>query len=363
MDNKNKLIAGCLMFASSELALAETSTVNFYNWPDYVGPTVIDNFTKETGITVNYDVFDSNEVVDAKLMTGASGYDVIIPASSYLQRQAKIGVYSEIDHDRLKNYKNLNKDLLSKARQFDPENKHSIPYAWGTIGLGYNETMLRERLGDMPLDSLDLIFDPEISSKLKDCGISILESPAEVTSIALNYLGLDPNSENKKDLKKATDLLKKSRPNYKQFSSFKHITDLVNGDICVALSYNGDVSNALVRAEEAGVSVNLGYSIPKEGTLLWFDFIAIPADAPNPEGAYAFIDYLLRSDSAADFSNYTFFASANDAAKPLLLDEIMTDPGIYPSDEVKQRLFAPVAHTAKFDRLLTRAWTDIKTGR
>lgn len=363
MKNKNKILALTLSLLFPQVSSAEEQVVNFYNWPDYIGPNVIENFTKETGIKVNYDVFDSNEVVDAKLMTGGSGYDVIIPASSYLQRQAKIGVYAPIDHSRLSNYDNLNSDLLAKARLFDPDNKHSVPYAWGTIGLGYNETLVKERLGEMPLNTLDLVFDPKITAKLKDCGISVLDSPAEVVSIALNYLGLDPNSEKKRDLKQATQLLSAVRPDYKQFSSFKHITDLVNGDVCVALSYNGDVAQALIRAEEANIDVNLGYSIPKEGTLLWFDFMAIPADAPNPDAAYQFIDYLLRSESAADFSNLTFFASANDAAEPLLLEEVRNDPGIYPSKQVQERLFSPVAHSAKFDRLLSRAWTTIKTAR
>lgn len=344
-------------------AQAEEKVLNFYNWPDYIDPAVIKAFEQETGIKVNYDVYDSNEVLEAKMMTSGSGYDVVVPAGSFLERQAKAGIYTQIDHSKLSNYDNLDKDLLSKIAEHDPDNQHNVPYTWGTVGLGYNIEMIKARIGDMPTNTLDLIFKPELAAKFADCGINILDSPAEVTSIALNYLGLDPNSEKKSDLKKASKLMKSVRPHIKQFASNKYIADLANGDICLALGYNGDIGQAQMRADEAGQNISLQYVIPKEGTLAWFDLMAIPKDAPHPEAAYQFINYLLKGESGAGISNYAYFAVPNLASEPFLLDEVKNDSSLYPSDEVKQRLFTQKAHSAKYDRLLSRAWTNLKTNR
>ncbi|WP_299205506.1 polyamine ABC transporter substrate-binding protein [uncultured Amphritea sp.] len=363
MNPKKLGLAVALAASVSTAAMAEEQVVNFYNWSDYISPEILENFTKETGIKVNYDVYDSNEVLEAKLMSGGTGYDVVVPTGSFLERQVQAGIYGEIDHSKLSNYGNLDPVMLEKIARHDAGNKHNVPYAWGTIGLGYNVDQVKARLGDMPVDTLDLIFKPEIVAKLKGCGVTLLDSPAEVVSIALNYLGLDPNSESKADLAKAETLLKSVRDSYRKFDSSAYISDLANGDSCVALGYNGDVLQAQGRAEEAGQGVNIGYVIPKEGTMVWFDLLAMPADAPHKESAYKLIDYILRGDSAASISNFAYYAVANKAAEPMVLEEVLNNPGIYPSDEVKANLFTQNAHTAKFDRLLTRTWTGIKTGR
>ncbi|RTE64798.1 polyamine ABC transporter substrate-binding protein [Amphritea opalescens] len=363
MNPKKLGLATALAITVSTTTFAEEPVVNFYNWSDYISPEVLENFTKETGIKVNYDVYDSNESLEAKLMSGGAGYDVVVPTGSFLERQVQAGIYAEIDHTKLTNYGNLDTVMLEKIARHDPDNKHNVPYAWGTIGLGYNVDMIKARLGDMPVDSLDLIFKPELAAKLQDCGITVLDSPAEVVSIALNYLGLDPNSESKADLAKAKTLLSSVRESYRKFSSSSYISDLANGDACIALGYNGDILQAQGRADEAGQGIKIDYAIPKEGTVVWFDLLAIPADAPHKEAAYQLVDYILRGENAAAISNYAYYAVANNAATPMLLDEVVNNPGIYPSDEVKANLFTQNAHAAKFDRLLTRAWTGIKTGR
>jgi putrescine transport system substrate-binding protein len=363
MSPKKLGLAAALTFALSNTVVAQEQVLNIYNWSDYINPEAVTQFEKETGIKVNYDVYDSNEVLEAKLMSGSTGYDLVVPTGSFLERHVQAGIYAEIDHSKLTNYANLDTVLAEKISRHDAGNKHNVPYAWGTIGLGFNEAMVKERLGEMPLDTLDLIFKPEVAAKLADCGIGLLDSPAEVMSIALNYLGLDPNSEKKSDLKKATALVKSVRSSYKYFHSGQYISDLANGEVCVALGYNGDILQAQSRAEEAGQGNVIGYAIPKEGTLVWFDLLAIPADAPHPDAAHKFIDFVLKAETAAGISNYVYYAVANTAAEPLLLDEVRNNPGIYPSDEVKANLFTQNAHTAKFDRLLTRAWSGIKTGR
>lgn len=347
----------------STSAMAEDKIVNVFNWAEYLDPQVVEKFQEETGIKVNYDVYDSNEMLEAKLMSGNTGYDVVVPTASFLERQVQAGVYAEIDRQQLSNYSNLDQSILEKIAAHDPGNQHSVPYAWGTIGLGYNTQMVEQRLGDMQVDSLDLIFNPEVTEKLADCGIAVLDSPSEIMGIALNYLGLDPNSENKADLKNAADLVRKVRPNYKYFHSSKYTSDLANGDICVVLGYGSDVLMAQGRAEEAGQGIEIGYAIPKEGTLVWFDLFAIPADAPHPEAAHQFVNYVLRGENHASISNYAFTAVANTAAVPHLLEEVSNDPGIYPSAEVVEKLFPMKAHGAKYDRMLTRAWNAVKTGR
>lgn len=364
MHLKKLGLTAALAAALSTSVVAEDKVLNVYNWSDYVDPAIITAFEEETGIKVNYDVYDSNEVLEAKLMSGGSGYDIVVPTGAFLERQVKAGIYAEIDRSKLANYGNLDTVLTEKIARHDPDNKHNVPWAWGTIGLGYNEAMVKERLGDsVALDSLDLIFNPEVSAKLADCGIGILDSPAEVVSVALNYLGLDPNSEKKSDLKKAQKLLSSVRGNYKYFHSSKYISDLASGEICVALGYNGDVLQSQSRAEEAGLGQKIEYRVPKEGTLVWFDLMAIPSDAPHPEAAHKFIDHMLKAESGAGVANYVYYAVANKASEPLLNKDVVGNPGIYPSEEVKATLFTQNAHTAKFDRLLTRAWTNVKTGR
>ncbi|SEK33936.1 putrescine transport system substrate-binding protein [Colwellia chukchiensis] len=361
MKVKSITLATALM--TTMTAFAAEKVVNVYNWSDYIDPKAIEIFEQQTGIKVNYDVYDSNEILEAKLMSGGSGYDVVVPTGSFLERQAKAGIYSAIDKSQLPNYANIDSELAAKMALHDPDNKYGVPYTWGTIGLGINQDMVKQRLGDVELNSLDLVFKPEVAAKLADCGIGMLDSPAEVMSIALNYIGLDPNSENGKDLKNAQKMMQEVRPHYKYFNSGRLIADLANGDICVAIGYNGDMLQAQSRANEAGQGVKVAYHIPKEGTIAWFDMMAIPGDAPHKQEAYQFINYILSAKTGASIANYVYYAVANTAADEFILDEIKSNSGIYPNAATKAKLFTQQAHTPRFDRKLTRAWTTIKTGR
>lgn len=363
MKHIPSLLASACALALSVNTMAEDKVLNIYNWSDYIYEGAIEEFEAKTGIKVNYDVYDSNETLEAKLMTGNTGYDIVVPTGSFLERQVQAGIYAEIDKSKLKNIGNLDEGLVAKIALHDAGNKHNVPWAWGTIGLGYNLDKVKERIGDMPVESLDLIFKPEMSAKLADCGIGLLDSPAEVMSIALNYLGLDPNSEKKEDLDKAEALLKANRGNYRYFHSSQYISDLANGEICMTLGYNGDVLQAQGRADEAAQGVKVGYAIPAEGTLVWFDLMAIPKDAKHKEEAYQFMDFILDGKTAAGISNYVYYAVPNKAAEPLLIEDVSSNPGIYPSDAVKAKLFTQKAHTAKFDRLLTKSWSNVKTNR
>ncbi|MGO2235620.1 polyamine ABC transporter substrate-binding protein [Marinomonas sp.] len=360
---KNKTLGFMLACAASSATLHAQDVVNIYNWSDYMAPGTLEQFTAETGIKVNYDVYDSNEALEAKMMAGGSGYDVVMPSNSFFERQVKAGVYQTIDKSKLSNIGNLDGTLLKQIEKHDAGNQHNIPYAWGTIGIGYNTQMIEERLGTSDIDSWDILFNPEIAAKLKDCGIAVLDSPAEVMSIANNYRQVDPNTEDTKELEASAKLMSQARPFIKYFHSSTYISDLANGEICVAIGYNGDILQSQGRAEEANQGVDINFVIPKEGTLVWFDLMAIPADAPHPAAALAFINYILRPEVAASISNYVYYAVPNKAAEPLLDDEVINNKGIYPTQAVKDKLYVQVAHTARFDRSLTRAWTNIKTGR
>lgn len=370
MKIQTALKAGALSMAiaaslTAAQAQAADGVLNIYNWSDYIDENDLQRFRDESGLAqVNYDVYDSNEALEGKIMAGNSGYDVVVPTGSFLERQIQAGIYAKLDKSKLKNYGNLDKALLEKVAAHDPGNMYGVPYAWGTIGLGLDVKAVTDRLGaDAPLDSYDLIFDAKYAAKLQDCGIAVLDSPAEVMAVALNYLGLNPNSEKKADLDKAEAMLKKVRGNFRYFHSSQYINDLANGEICVAMGYNGDIMQSIDRASEAENGLDLIYSIPKEGTLVWFDLMAIPADAPNKDAAYQFIDFVLTPEVGAGISNYVYYAVPNAAALPLVIDEVKSDPGIYPTDEVKAKLFPQKAHTAKFDRVLTRAWTNVKADR
>lgn len=355
------LIAGSAsVFAGNSFA---EDVINIYNWSDYMAPGALEQFTKETGIKVNYDVYDSNEVLEAKLMAGGSGYDVVMPSNSFFERQVKAGVYQTIDTSKLSNYANLDQTLAKQIEKHDAGNQHNIPYAWGTIGIGYNTKMIEQRLGTADIDSWDVLFDPAVAAKLSDCGIAVLDSPAEIMSVVNNYRGVDPNSEDGAELEASSKLMSVARDNVKYFHSSKYISDLANGDVCVAIGYNGDILQSQSRAEEAGQGVDINFVIPKEGTLVWFDLMAVPADAPHPEAAHKFIDFILKADIAAAISNYVYYAVPNTAAEPLLDEEVANNKGVYPTQAVKEKLYVQVAHSARFDRSLTRAWTNIKTGR
>jgi putrescine transport system substrate-binding protein len=342
---------------------AEEKVLNVYNWSDYIDPAVIEAFQKETGIAVTYDVFDSNEVLETKLLTGNSGYDVVVPSAYFLERQIKAGVFRKLDPALLPNLSNLDPVLQARAAQHDPGNEHGVVYMWGTTGIGYDAGKLAEILPDAPVDSWSLIFDPAIIAKFKDCGVSLLDDPTDMVSTVLLWLGKDPNSQSEADLAQAEAALLAIRPYIRSIHSSQYIEDLANGEVCIAVGYSGDILQAQDRAEEAGKDADIRYSIPKEGALMWFDTLAIPADAPHPGNAHAFIDYLLRPDVAAANSNFVYYANANAAATALIDAELRDDPGIYPTPEVKERLQPNLAKSAEYTRLLNRSWTRFTTGQ
>jgi putrescine transport system substrate-binding protein len=343
---------------------AEEKLLNIYNWSDYIAPDTVSRFEAETGIKVNYDVYDSNEVLEAKLLAGASGYDLVVPsASPYLARQAQAGIYREIDKGALKNYGNLDPQLLAAAAKADPGNRFGVPYLWGTTGMGFNKTMVAARLGAAaPLDSAHLIFDPANAKQLADCGISLLDSAQEIFPAALAYLGRDPLSREPQDLDRAAAVVTAIRPYIRKFHSSQYINDLANGDLCLAWGYSGDVIQARNRAQEAKNGMDIAYSVPKEGAMIWIDMMAIPKDAPHPGNALAFIDYVLRPETIAAISNTVAYANPNSKATPLVEADIRDDPAIYPPAEVRQRLYFDTPVSLQYERLRTRAWTRVKTG-
>jgi putrescine transport system substrate-binding protein len=343
-------------------SLAQDNVVNVYNWSDYIAEDTVAKFEAETGIKVNYDVFDSNELVEAKLLAGGSGYDVVVPSGFFLERQVAAGLFLPFDKAKLPNLANMDPEVMAATAAHDPDNAHSVDYMWGTTAIGYNVAKVKERLGDVPVDSWDIVFKPENLQKLQDCGVNLLDAPAEVMATALNYLGLDPNSESADDLKKAEDLLMSIRPYVRTVNSSQYIDDLGNGEICLSIGYSGDVFIARDAASEANAGVEVAYVIPKEGALKWFDLFAIPADAPHVDNAYKFIDFMLRPDIAAANSNYVFYASGNKAALELIDPEVKDDPAIYPPADVSAKLFTLKAHTPDYDELLTETWQRIKAG-
>ena len=357
------LLALSLMGAMAGAAQADDKVLHVYNWSDYIAPDTIANFEKESGIKVVYDVFDSNETLEAKLLAGKSGYDIVVPSNNFLAKQIKAGVYQELDKSKLSNYDNLNKSLLKAVSVSDPDNKHAFPYMWGSIGIGYNPEKVKAALGVDKIDSWDTLLKPENIAKLKSCGVSFLDSPTEMLPIALHYLGLPTDTQKKDDLKKAEELFLKIRPSIGYFHSSKYISDLANGNICIAVGYSGDLEQSKTRAAEAGGKVKLAYSIPKEGAGSFYDMVAIPKDAENVEAAYKFMNYLLEPKVMAGITNSVRFPNGNEKATALVDKDITSDPGIYPSAEVQAKLYAIADLPAATQREMTRSWTKIKSGK
>lgn len=339
--------------------------LNVYNWSDYIGEETIANFEKEYGVKVNYDVYDSNQVVEAKLLAGNSGYDIVVPTLADAERLIKAGIFQEIDKSKLSNYGNLDPVILKQQAKYDPGNKIAVPYFWGTNGYGYNVEKVREILGDdAPTDSWALIFDPKYAEPLSKCGLSLLDDPGEVVPLVNFYLGNAPDGPPTQDvIESAIAELEKIRPYVTYFHSSQYINDLANGNTCVAMGWSGDVGMAALRAEEAENGNEIKYVIPKEGTLIWFDAMMIPADAPNPDLAHKFIDYILRPDVEAEIANYVAYATPNLAAMDLIDEELLNDPGIYPPQEVKERLRSKAEPGPRVLRTRTRLWTKLKTGQ
>ncbi|WP_244965988.1 polyamine ABC transporter substrate-binding protein [Pseudomonas luteola] len=356
------MLATAAALAFTPLAHAE-KVVHIYNWSDYIGETTLEDFQKETGIKPVYDVFDSNETLEGKLLAGRTGYDVVVPSNHFLGKQIKAGAFMKLDRSQLPNWQNLDPALLKQLQTNDPGNEHSVPYLWGTNGIGYNVDKVKEVLGTDKIDSWAVLFEPENIKKLTKCGVSFMDSPDEVIPAMLNYLGLNPNSTNPDDYKKAEAKLLQVRPYVTYFHSSKYISDLANGNICVAFGYSGDVFQAASRAEEAGKGVKIAYAIPKEGANLWFDLLAIPKDASNAKEAHAFINYLLRPEVIAKVSDSVGYANPNPESGELMDQKVRQDETVYPPQEVMDKLYVMAELPPQILRVSTRSWTRIKSGK
>jgi len=344
-------------------AAPEDKQVNVLNWSDYIAETTVEDFTKATGIKVTYDVFDSNEVLETKLLSGRSGYDVVVPTAPFLERQIKAGVFLPLDKTKLPNLKNMDPELMQRVAAHDPGNQYSLIYLWGTIGLGYNPEMVKKALGTDTIDSWAILLDPANAKKLAKCGIAILDAPTDVFGSVAIYLGLDPNSEKPEDLKAVEAALSGIRPYVRYFHSSQYINDLSSGEICLALGWSGDVLQARDRGAAAAKPVTVRYAIPKEGAINYFDMLAIPADAPHPDNAHAFLNFLMDPEVIAKVTDKVRFANGNSASLPFVDEAIRNDPNIYPSAEVRSRLHPDLVESQEFSRELNRAWTRIRSGQ
>ncbi len=357
------IAAAVLLFAGPGAAQQER-IVNVYNWSDYVAPPVIDGFTKETGIKVRYDTFDSNDTLEAKLLAGKSGYDVVVPTGYFLERQIKAGIFQKLDKSKIPNLANLWAEITQRLGQNDPGNQYAVNYMWGTTGIGYNAKKVRDILGsDGKIDSWDVVFKPEQLAKFKDCGVHMLDSSDDMLPAALQYLRLDPNTTKDADLQKAADLMIKIRPSVRKFHSSEYLNALASGEICLVVGFSGDIKQAQKRAVEAKNGVDIGYSIPKEGAQLWFDNLAIPRDARNVAEAHAFINYLQKPEVAAQNSSFISYANGNLASQKFIDKSVLDDRTVYPDAATLAKLYVINAHDAKTERVMNRLWTRIKTGR
>jgi putrescine transport system substrate-binding protein len=342
---------------------AEEKVVNVYNWSDYIDPATLEQFTAETGIKVNYDVFDSNEVLETKLLAGKTGYDVVVPGAAFMERQIKAGVFRKLDRSLLPNWSNLDPEILERVALHDPGNEYSVNHMWGTTGIGYNVGKVKAIDPNAPVDSWSIILDPAQVAKYKDCGVSVLDAPTEMLKVVLAWKGKDPNSQDPADLQVAEDALMAIRPYVRMIHSSNYIDALANGEICLAVGWSGDVLQSRDRAAEVGQGVEVAFSVPKEGTIIWFDMYAIPADAPHPNNAHAFINFMMKPEVAAANSNFVNYATGNAASLALVDESVRNDPGVYPPAEVKAKLFPDLAASDDFTRLVNRSWTRFTTGQ
>ena len=346
------------------LPMSEEKVLNVYNWTDFIDLSVISAFEKEYGIHVNYDVYDSNDQLETKLLIGHANYDVVVPGAAFLERDIKAGIYQKLDKTQLPNLKNLDPEAPRDMAVYDPGNQYGVGYMWlETAGIGYDVAKINARLAHAPVDSWRMLYDPAVLAKFRDCGVSVLDAPDDVLNTVLAFLGKNPNSESLEDLKAAEQVLLSIRPYVRYVDSAEYFERLANGEICVALSWSGDVTTARERARAAGKARQIAYSIPKEGTVKFYDVLAIPVDAPHPGNAHLFINYLLRPDVAARNSNAINYATPVAAAIGSIRDELRNDPGVYPPREVWPRLVPQRAHSHAFTRLLNRTWTRFKTGQ
>lgn len=343
---------------------AQERIVNVYNWSDYIDPAVLEAFTRETGIKVRYDVFDSNDTLETKLLAGRSGYDVVVPSANFLERQIKAGVFLPLDKAKLPNLVNMWPEIERRVATYDPGSRYSVNYMWGTVGIGYNAGKVREILGpEARIDSWDTVFKPENLARFKDCGVYMLDSSEDILAAALNYLGLDPNSTKAAELERAAALVEAVRPFVRKFHSSEYLNALAGGEICLVVGFSGDIKQAQKRAAEAKNGVDIGYAIPREGAQMFFDNLAIPKDARNVSEALAFINYLQQPQVAAQNTNFLSYANGNLASQKFINQAILDDRGIYPDEETMKRLYTAKARDVTTQRIMNRLWTRIKTGR
>lgn len=356
-------IGGALAAPVVRPSWAQAGTVKVYNWSDYIGETTLADFEAETGIRVIYDIYASAEEMQAKMLAGSTGYDVVLMAAISMERFIQAGVYQKLDRAKLTNWDNLDADILKIVAGYDPGNQYALPYMWGSVGFTFNLDLVRERLGeDADLEDLGTLLNPENAAKLADCGISLLDSPTDIGYMVLSYLGIDPGSAGPEEYAKMAEALKPIRPYVTVFDNGNYLNTLPTGDICVANSWSGDYSVAAARAEEAGLEVNLAYYVPRTGSPAWFDTWCVPSDAGSVDNAHTFMNYLLRPEVIAACTDYTGYANANAAATPLVDPAIASDPAIYPDDATMARLYTTRTQTEEQDRAIFRTWTEIKAG-
>ncbi|QBF29722.1 polyamine ABC transporter substrate-binding protein [Thalassococcus sp. S3] len=337
--------------------------VRVYNWSDYIDEDLLAKFEEETGIELIYDVFDSNEVLETKMLAGGSGYDVVVPTGTFLQRQIQAGAFQELDMSKLPNIENMWSVVEERTAQYDPGNAYSINYMWGTTGIGVNVGKVTEILGeDAPINSLELVLNPDNMSQLASCGVHFLDAPTEMIPMALKYLGEDPDSHDPDVIAKTEEVLMGVRPYIQKFHSSEYINALANGDICVAVGWSGDILQARDRAAEADNGVEIAYNAPVEGAQMWFDQMAIPVDAPNPEAAHTFLNFIMEAQNMAAASNYVYYANGNEASKEFLEADVIEDPAIYPDEATLENLFTTTPYPPRVQRTVTRLWTKIKSG-
>ncbi|MFN4099568.1 MAG: polyamine ABC transporter substrate-binding protein [Pararhodobacter sp.] len=356
------VLSGGLAMPYVRPSWAQTGSVNIYNWSDYIGENTIADFEEETGLRAVYDLYASSEEMQAKMLAGSSGYDVVLMAGMSMPELVQAGVYQPIDRAKLTGWSNLDPEILRICEGYDPGNTHGVPYMWGSVGFAYNVAMVRERLPEADLESLDTIFLPENAAALADCGLSILDSPTDIGFTVLSWLGLDPNTAGPAEYARMAEAFAAIRPYIATFDNANFLTAIPNGELCAVNSWSGDYAVAAARAAEAGIEMELAYHVPRTGAPAWFDMWAVPSDASNVDNAHRFIDYMLRPEVIADATNYTGYANANAAAMPFLDEEIANDPAIYPDDETLSRMYTTQPQTPEQERELMRIWTRIKAG-
>ena len=358
-----KYTALAVLAVTTSAAAVTAAEVRVYNWSDYIDEELLTKFEEETGIDLIYDVFDSNEVLETKLLAGGSGYDVVVPTADFLQRQIQAGAFQKLDKSKLPNIENMWDVIEDRTAQYDPGNEYAINYMWGTTGLGVNVGKVTELLGeDAPIASMDLILDPANMEKLAECGVHFLDAPTEIIPLALKYIGEDPDSQDPDVIAKAEDVLMAVRPYIQKFHSSEYINALANGEICVAVGWSGDVLQARDRAAEADNGVEIAYNAFEEGSLMWFDQMAIPVDAPNPEAAHTFLNFIMDAQNMAAASNYVYYANGNKASQEFLVEDVIDDPAIYPDEATVANLYTKSPYEPRVQRTVTRLWTKIKSG-